>query len=403
MERIRNWLKLYFKETDKLLFLLSFIVSAIGALMVYSATRYKMNPGELHHDVKIMILVSVVGLLLCIFISFIDYEFIVKMWPLIAIFCLALMLVVFKFGVAPPARPDAKTWLRIGSAENGITFQPSELLKIGFIITFAVHIDYIKKDEVIKSFKQVLLLGLHGAIPVLMVMKSGDDGSALIFLLMFVGMMYAAGVHWGYFVAGLTAIGVAFPAVWALGDKFLLNQSQKNRFLAVIYPELYAQNEALQQIRGIEAIGSGGFFGSGLFKGAYTQNGRVPESQNDFIFTVVCEELGFIGAVVVIGLLIAIIVRIIINGKKSNDTVSYIMCAGMASMMASQMIINIGMCLQLIPVIGITLPLLSAGGSSSLCIYIGIGLMMSIYRFNQKTPVSDFRYQNIVSKPNYRY
>lgn len=401
MERLRNWFKLYFKETDKLLFFLSLIASVIGAVMVYSASMYKMQPGKLHHDVKIMILISIVGLLMCIIISFIDYEFIVKMWPVIAIVCIGLMLALFKWGIAPPSRPDSRVWLQFGGS-NGYTFQPSELLKIAFIITFAVHIDYIKNEEVIKSFKQVLLLGVHGLVPILLVMKTGDDGSALIFMLIFLGMMYAAGVHWGYFLAGFTAVGVAFPAIWALGDKFILSQDQKNRFLAVIYPELFAKKEAYQQNQGLAAMGSGGFFGSGLFKGPYTQNGQIPESQNDFIFTVIGEELGFIGAFLVIALILAIIIRIIMNGKNSNDTVSHIMCAGMASMIAAQTVINIGMCLQLLPVIGITIPLLSAGGSSSLCTYIGIGLMMSIYRFNQKTPISDFRYQNIVSK-NYRY
>ena len=350
MQKFRSWFKLYFRETDKLLFFLCLCASAFGMLLVYSATKNgatKLIPSEL----RTMIIAVAAGLILCLLISF-----------------------------------DLKIFY----------FQPSELVKIGFIITFAVHLDAVK-DHVSK-FTTVLLLGIHALIPIGLVMATGDDGSALIFMLMFLGMMFAAGVHWGYFAAGFAAVAVAFPAIWALGDKFILNQDQKNRFLAILYPDLYAKNEAFQQNRGIGAIGSGQFFGQGLFNGNYTQSGAVPENQNDFVFSVAGEELGFIGAIAVLVLLAAIILRIVINGKRANDNASYLMCMGMASMLAAQVIINIGMVLQWLPVIGITLPFFSAGGSSNLCVYIGIGLMMSIYRFNQKTPVANFRLQRVVTR-----
>jgi rod shape determining protein RodA len=317
---------------------------------------------------------------------------IIRLWPLVAVFCILIMCSLFIWGVAPNARQDARSWLDL----KVFYFQPSELVKIGFIITFAVHLDAVK-DHVSK-FTTVLLLGIHALIPIGLVMATGDDGSALVFMLIFLGMMFAAGVHWGYFVAGFAAVVVAFPAIWALGDKFILNQDQKNRFLAILYPDLYAKSEAFQQNRGIGAIGSGQLFGQGLFNGNYTQSAAVPESENDFVFTVAAEEFGFIGAIAVLVLLAAIILRIVINGKRANDNASYLMCMGMASMLAAQLIINIGMVLRWLPVIGITLPFFSAGGSSNLCVYIGIGLMMSIYRFNQKTPAANFRLQRVVTR-----
>lgn len=391
MQKFRSWFKLYFRETDKLLFFLCLCASAFGMLLVYSATKNgatKLIPSEL----RTMIIAVAAGLILCLLISFLDYEVIIRLWPLVAIFCVLIMCGLFIWGSAPPARPDARSWFDL----KIFYFQPSELVKIGFIITFAVHLDAVK-DHVSK-FTTVLLLGIHALIPIGLVMATGDDGSALIFMLMFLGMMFAAGVHWGYFAAGFAAVAVAFPAIWALGDKFILNQDQKNRFLAILYPDLYAKNEAFQQNRGIGAIGSGQFFGQGLFNGNYTQSGAVPENQNDFVFSVAGEELGFIGAIAVLVLLAAIILRIVINGKRANDNASYLMCMGMASMLAAQVIINIGMVLQWLPVIGITLPFFSAGGSSNLCVYIGIGLMMSIYRFNQKTPVANFRLQRVVTR-----
>uniref|UniRef100_UPI003FF11309 FtsW/RodA/SpoVE family cell cycle protein n=1 Tax=Candidatus Fimivicinus sp. TaxID=3056640 RepID=UPI003FF11309 len=391
MQKFRSWFKLYFRETDKLLFFLCLCASAFGMLLVYSATKNgatKLIPAEL----RTMIIAVGVGLILCLLISFLDYEVIIRLWPLVAIFCILIMCSLFIWGVAPNARQDAKSWLDL----KVFYFQPSELVKIGFIITFAVHLDAVK-DHVSK-FTTVLLLGIHALIPIGLVMATGDDGSALIFILMFLGMMFAAGVHWGYFVAGFAAVAVAFPAIWALGDKLILNQDQKNRILAILYPDLYAKSEAFQQNRGIGAIGSGQFFGQGLFNGTYTQSAAVPESENDFVFTVAAEELGFIGAIAVLVLLAAIILRIVVNGKRANDNASYLMCMGMASMLAAQMMINIGMCLRWLPVIGITLPFFSAGGSSNLCVYIGIGLMMSIYRFNQKTPAADFRLQRVVTR-----
>ena len=391
MQKFRSWFKLYFRETDKLLFFLCLCASVFGMLLVYSATKNgatKLIPSEL----RTMLIAVGVGLILCLLISFLDYEVIIRLWPLIAIFCILIMCALFKWGVAPNARQDARSWFDL----KIFFFQPSELVKIGFIITFAVHLDAVK-DHVSK-FTTVLLLGIHALIPIGLVMGTGDDGSALIFMLMFLGMMFAAGVHWGYFAAGFAAVAVAFPAIWALGDKFILNQDQKNRFLAILYPDLYAKHEAFQQNRGIGAIGSGQFFGQGLFNGNYTQSAAVPESENDFVFTVAAEELGFIGAIAVLVLLAAIILRIVINGKRANDNASYLMCMGMASMLTAQVIINIGMVLQWLPVIGITLPFFSAGGSSNLCVYIGIGLMMSIYRFNQKTPVANVRLQRVVTR-----
>ncbi len=391
MQKFRSWFKLYFRETDKLLFFLCLCASAFGMLLVYSATKNgatKLIPAEL----RTMIIAVGAGLILCLLISFLDYEVIIRLWPLIAIFCILIMCSLFIWGVAPNARQDAKSWLDL----KVFFFQPSELVKIGFIITFAVHLDAVK-DHVSK-FSTVLLLGIHALIPIGLVMATGDDGSALVFMLIFLGMMFAAGVHWGYFAAGFAAVAVAFPAIWALGDKLILNQDQKNRILAILYPDLYAKSEAFQQNRGIGAIGAGQFFGQGLFNGNYTQSAAVPESENDFVFTVAAEELGFIGAIAVLVLLAAIILRIVVNGKRANDNASYLMCMGMASMLAAQMIINIGMCLRWLPVIGITLPFFSAGGSSNLCVYIGIGLMMSIYRFNQKTPAADFRLQRVVTR-----
>lgn len=384
-------LKKAFKGTDKLLFILSLLASAFGMLMVYSATRYSLTDGKIiPGDLKTMVMAVAIGSVICIAISFIDYEFIAKLWPLIGVVGVGMMLLLFVIGVAPPLRPDSKVWFDL----KVFYFQPSELLKIGYIITYAVHLDLVKEE--INSFKNISLLAVHALIPFALVMKTGDAGSALVFLLICLAMLLLAGVHWGYFAAGAGFLSVIIPILWALGDKGkVFKQYQKNRFLAIIYPEHYAQNEAFQQNQALNAMGSGGVFGKGLFQGDYTQNYGVPEAQNDMILSVVGEELGLIGIILVLLLLFAIIARIIIVGKRSGDNVAFLMCVGMAAMIASQAIINISMCIRIFPVIGITLPFFSAGGSSNLCIYIGIGLIMSIYRSTRKQEPKDFRLKHI--------
>lgn len=390
-------LKNAFKGTDKLLLILSLLASIFGIVMVYSVTRYSLKPDDIiPDDMKTMVLAVAMGVVLCIIISFIDYEFIARMWPLIGVFCIGIMFVVFLFGVAPLERPDSRVWLDL----KVFYFQPSELVKIGYIITFAMHLDLVKEN--LNSFKNIALLAVHALIPFGLVMKTGDAGSALVFLLICMAMLLVAGMHWGYFAAGAGLLAVVVPILWVLGDKAkIFNQYQKNRVLAIIYPEHYALEEAFQQNQALNAMGSGGIFGKGLFQGDYTQReggAYVPEGQNDMILASIGEELGLIGIIVVLLLLFAIIMRIIYVGKKSGDNKAYLMCCGTAAMIGSQAIINISMCIRLFPVIGITLPFFSAGGSSNLCIYIAIGLIMSIYRSTRKQEPVDFRLSSIATR-----
>lgn len=390
-------LKNAFKGTDKLLLILSLLASIFGIVMVYSVTRYSLKPDEIiPNDMKTMVLAVAMGVVLCIIISFIDYEFIARMWPLIGVFCIGIMFVVFFFGVAPLERPDSRVWLDL----KVFYFQPSELVKIGYIITFAMHLDLVKEN--LNSFKNIALLAVHALIPFGLVMKTGDAGSALVFLLICMAMLLVAGMHWGYFAAGAGMLAIVVPILWVLGDKAkIFNQYQKNRVLAIIYPEHYALEEAFQQNQALNAMGSGGIFGKGLFQGDYTQReggAYVPEGQNDMILASIGEELGLIGIIVVLLLLFAIIMRIIYVGKKSGDNKAYLMCCGTAAMIGSQAIINISMCIRLFPVIGITLPFFSAGGSSNLCIYIAIGLIMSIYRSTRKQEPVDFRLSSIATR-----
>lgn len=388
MRKIINILKNTVRETDKLLLLLCVLVSGYGFVSVWSATNSSAGTAPLSRDAKTMLIAIVLGLVMAVFISFVDSELIIRLWPLIAFVCLALMGLTLVIGVGPDARPDARTWLKIGSGANAFFFQSSELVKIGFIITFGMHLDLVK--DKMNTFKNILFLCLHALLPIALVIITGDLGSALIFMIIFAGMMFLGGLSLKNLGLGILAVLGATPLAW----KFALKNLQKERFLALLYPEQYPA-VIYQQEKGMIAIGSGGLFGQGLFNGDYTQAGIVPERQNDMIFSVIGEELGFVGTVAALLLLAFVVLKIIRTGKQSKDHATALMCYGVASMIAGHVIINVGMCLMLLPVVGITLPFFSAGGSSNLCLYIGIGLVLSIYRYNQSRDAVNFHLRRI--------
>lgn len=381
-------IKNFIRETDKILLLLCTVTSAFGCVSVLSATLWSASEGsKVTRDFIVMTFAVCVGLVIALIISLIDYEFIIKMAPFIGLFCIGIMVITLLFGVGPAERPDAKTWLKIGN--TGIFFQPSEIVKIGFIITFGVHLERLKGN--INHPISIIQLAIHAIIPVALVIISGDMGSALVFMIIAVAMLFIAGLHWGYFLGGGLILLASLPLAWI----YILDDIQKDRFLALIYPEEYP-NIIYQQERGLAAIGGGGITGQGLFKGTLTQiPNAIPEAENDMIFTVIGEELGLVGCVTALLLLTGIIIRIISTGRHDKIGNTKVMCYGVASMIAGQVIINIGMCLMLLPVIGITLPFFSAGGSSNLCIYFSIGLIMSFYRYNQQNELIHVSQSNI--------
>ena len=358
------------KETDKLFLLLCLVLSAVGTVMVASASHRTSDGALLSRDAKVMVLALALGLVACLVISFVDYDIIIKLWPIIAAGSLFLMLLLIPFGVTPSGREDARSWLKITGT---LYLQPSEILKIGFIITFSKHLSVLKND--LSSVKNVFFLCVHAMVPIALVVYTGDMGSALIFMMMFVGMMFIGGVHWIYFPLGILAVGASLPVVWYK----VFDNIQRDRILALIDPQSYP-NEIYQQQQASNAIREGGFFGTGLFNGPYTQSGSVPESSNDMIFSVICEETGLVGAFVLLLLFALLAIRIIYVAKRSNNYAASMLCYGVMFMIISQVVINIGMCLKLLPVIGITLPFISAGGSSVVSLYLAVGLVLSVYR-----------------------
>ena len=374
----------FFGGLDHITIITAIICSVYGFMLVYSSVYATLNPDTLlMSSIKVMIvtvLSTIVGIIAAMILSMINYEVISKLWPFIAAGCVLLMIVTFFFGTGPEDRPDARSWLKFGR----ITIQTSEFLKIGFIISFSYHLDLVKDH--INRIKNIIPLVIHGIIPIGLVVLTGDAGSALIFLLMFIGMLFFAKINIGYFVAGICAIIVAFISAWKLG---IINGLQRSRIEALFYPEQYA-DVMYQQVNGKIAIGSGGLFGQGYLQGKMTQGGAVPVNESDMILTVAGEEFGYIGAMAVILLIAVLMIRIAKIGLKARDNVGYLMCMGISAMLFAQVVVNVGMELSLLPCIGITLPLFSSGGSSSLSIYLTLGIVLSVYRYSKAQKVSLF-------------
>lgn len=365
----------FFGGLDFVTLITALISSAYGLVLVYSATYSSLSDGSVISGGVRSMLVSVFGgIILALILCNIDYEIISKLWPIIAAGCILLMIVTLIFGqAANPDRPDARSWLDLGI----FTFQTSELLKVGFIISFSYHLDMVK--DKINRLKTIVPLVIHGMIPIALVIATGDAGSALVFLIMFIGMLFFAKVHIGYFIAGICALIVGFAAAWRLD---IINGLQRERITALFYPELY-EDTLYQQTNGKIAMGSGGWFGQGFLNGSMTQSGAVPVNDNDMILSVAGEEFGYVGTMIVILLLLILTLRVLFTGLKARDNVGYLMCSGIAVMLFAQIFINVGMELSILPTIGITLPLFSAGGSSSICIYLALGIEMSVYRFSK--------------------
>lgn len=354
----------YFRETDKLLLSLSVFASLYGCIAVFSATYYR----ETLRPTLVQFICMLLGVAAVVFISTYDFEKIKKYWYLWTVVGVMPVILTFFIGIAPEGTDD-KAWLDLGIT----TFQPSELMKICFVITFALHLKHIKPN--INKLKYLIPLCLHGAFPILLIHFQGDDGTALVFAVMVLFMMWTAGVSWKYFVAAFSAVAVASPIIYF----FVMNDDQRKRISVIFDITSDIKGVGFQQWRGRVALANGGFTGQGFLKGDLTQAGAVPESYNDFIFVSVGEEFGFLGCLVVMLLLGAICLRCIRIARICKDDIGKFICVGIFGMIFAQSVINIGMCTLILPVIGVTLPFFSAGGTSLLCLYLGIGLVTNVY------------------------
>ncbi len=364
MKKLWNGVKHYIGITDKWLLFLWMLASVTSLLYLWGLYNSKLT-----FISKLFSQGAAIGIgfVIAIVISQFDYHSLVKLWKIYLPVCLVLVSLTYVFGTV---RGSDKAWLLIDIAGKTLSMQPSELLKISFITTFALHISKVENN--LNSLPNICMLCLHGLGHVLVIqLLQNDGGTALIFVFIFLIMIFCSGISWKYVAAALASLVVVVPLLWFK----LMSPDQKMRFMIVYNPDINA-DYAYQQIRSVMALGIGGLQGTGIFSGRHV---RVPEVYNDFIFAFIGESSGFMGCLGVIILLSAIAFKVLYNSSVAKDTLGKFICIGVFAMIISQTFINLGMCLSLLPVIGVTLPLLSAGGTSVLSMYMGLGLVLSVY------------------------
>ena len=376
MQKIFKNISFYFRRTDIILWFITALTSTYCLILLFSVSR--ISPKYTYFSKQLFAII--IGYIGAFLITMIDYRVIVKHWKFIGSFCLILLIITIIFGqtVSGSNGVNARAWLIL---PGGISFQASELAKIGFMITFSKHLTYLKETQKIDSFLNILGLLAHALIPMGIAQIQGDTGAAIIFFFMFLIMSFSAGVKLRYFVILISSIIIMLPFAW----NFILSDYQKERILALVDPSLDPFVSRYQQLQGEISIGSGKLFGRGLFNGPRVAMESVPIQESDFIFSVAGEELGFIGCILIILLLLALLIRVFQIALKSCDNIGMYICFGFFGMIASQTIFNLGMCLSLLPVMGVTLPFFSYGGSSMACIYFGIGLIQNVYMYKNDT------------------
>ena len=346
------------------LILLCFLTSAYGCLLVYSAS---VGVGEGLSGALIQIAASLGGLILAIFISRFEYDAICSLWPIWSAISLLLVVLTFTPLGVNVAGTDDTAWLRIGS----ITFQPAELLKISFIISFSIHLSRVQ--EHIREFRTVFFLCLHGGVHILLVFLQGDDGTALVFIAIFLSMLLISGVNLLYYILGFAGVCAVVPILWT----FFMDEQKKARFLCIFPPfvEKYLNSAGWQQFEALKSIGTGQLTGVGYLNGT---NPTLFARNNDLIFIVAAEEFGFLGGMLLLVILGLVMFEMYRCARHAKDPLGSYICVGMLAYIGFQSLINLGMNLRLLPVIGITLPFFSDGGSSVATLYLGIGLVLSV-------------------------
>lgn len=352
------------RDIDYKLILAIIFVCIFGMTVLSSATA---NLPRGYYIMRSQKIATVIGFLGLFVLAIIDYRHWKYLYKLIYIGSCALLIATLVFGRGPTSDSSIKSWLIIG----GFGFQPSEFVKIAFIICLASFLEEVH-DDLNKPLVLIKTLAF-AFFPIALILKQPDAGTAMVYMFITIVMLFLAGIHWKYIVLAAIVALISAPIIW-----FSLQDYQKNRFYDFLNPEQASTGTAWQYIQGRIAIGSGQIFGKGLFKGTQAQFGFIPERQNDFIFPVLSEELGFVGGASLLLIYLFILFRMYKISKESVDYYGSFMVIGISAMFLFHIWENIGMTLGLMPITGIPLPFFSSGGTFQLTNLAMIGLILSV-------------------------
>lgn len=376
-------IKSFFRKGDMVLLMLCLATSAFGCLMVASATSAAKFGGSSRY-MLVQLGATVIGIIAYIIISSIDADIYSEHRGILTVMTVGLLLLLIPFGT--DNNTGNKSWIPLPVIN--IHIQPAEICKILYILIMAsVMASHQNRISHVSSVAHMiaylaLVAGTNYVV-------SSDLGVTLIFVAIFAGMFIAGGVKIWWFLGGVGAIAAVFPILWT---KFF-SEEQQNRILVLFMPEVVdptGLDERWHTTQSLNSLTGGGMLGQGLFNGNRTQGGQLFAQHTDYIFASIGEELGYVGCVLVIVLMLGIIGRCIWVGTRSKDYMRRMVCFGAAFAMMFQVMINIGMCIGVMPVIGLTLPLISYGGSSIIATYAMLGLVSGVHA--RPAPRSHERY-----------
>ncbi len=382
MKKILPFLKEFVTRADMVLFTLCLVSSVFGIVVISSATATSKSGSAGY--VLVQTVALLIGIALFILLTVLDVDLIADKWPILVVISALLLLALIPFGHDDGT--GNKSWIRF----LGIGIQPSEIVKVIYIVLMAKHISYLREYKSLNHVFSVLQLAVHFIVPFAMVVViSSDLGSALIFLFIFAMMLFAAGLKLYWFILGIAGVAAVIPFAWT----HVLRADQIARILAPYDSSIDPTGDDVmwQASQSKLALASGQLTGTGLYNGPQTQSQAIPAQHTDFIFSVIGEELGMLGCCAVILLLLLIIFRCVMIGLRSKNSMSMLVCFGVASTLLFQSFINIGMCLGITPVIGLTLPFFSYGGSSTFSLFAAVGLVSGV-KFRPK-PERFHRYE----------
>ena len=357
----------YIKNTDLYLASIALLCSIYGMVLIYSAT---LNPASVYdgstRNLFIQAAAIIIGLGAFVLMSLIDLETMSGWWKIFVLVNIGLQFLLFT-----PLGEEVngqRAWLNLGIT----SLQPGELGKLIFIFTLAAHISEIR--EHISEWRGLFVIALHTLIMMAaVIVASGDTGMAIQYFMIALIMLFAAGLSLKWLGVGVGLGVVSIPILW----NFVLQGYQITRILVLFDPSIDL-DASRQATYGKIAIGSGQMTGQGLTHGTMTQMQLVSENHTDYIFSVAGEELGFIGCMLIIGLLTLLILRLFYVSYRASTTFSSLLAVGVGGMFLFQTFMNIFMNVGLLPVMGLTLPFFSYGGTSVLTMYAALGITAGV-------------------------
>ena len=348
------------RDLDWLMVITSIFISAMGVLQIYSATRDTQWRGAWWKQ----IIFITVGLILMWLIAAVDYHSLMGRVPILYLLSMLTLLAVLLVGTKVFG---SRRWIPI----LGFTFQISEFVKLVLILLVARFLTELHSETL--DWRELLKLSGLVFLPMILVVKQPDLGTALTYLPILAIGVYLAGLRREYLVViGLLAV-FALPVSWNF-----LEDYQKARLISFQYPDRDPRGTGYQTIQSKIAVGAGGMWGQGVAKGTQTQLRFLPVPHTDFIFSAFAEEHGFVGVVIVLALYFVLLMQIIQNAQTAPDRAGMYICMGVVALLVFHLLVNVGMVVGRMPVTGIPLPLMSAGGSNTLSTFLMLGLVNNV-------------------------